>query len=253
MGLTLIAVLTAALLLPGIIAARSFYHAGHTNEVEPALPPLSSVDGIALIGLFSVVVHLLYAVGLKVAVTIPALAMFEGVPIADPYAPMGSGHADLNAALSVLLGLAGLCLLALPVGNLAGRLMMRSDDKTIFYGSMAEILAKTGSDDDFVVAYVLTKIEQEGRLIGYEGTVVSLLRDADRFPAKVILKDASIFYLTMADERPVRRETAGTIDWIALAAEDWYNIAFKVFKVVDDPVDATAASSVPVADAAPTV
>ncbi len=243
MGLTLIAVLTAALLLPGIIAARSFYNAGQTSEVEPALPPLSSVDGIALIGLFSVVLHLLYAVGLKVALMIPTPDFLAWVPLADPYAPMGARHADLNAALSVLLGLAGLCVLALPIGNLTGQLMMRLDDKTIFYGSMAEILAKTGSDQDFVVAYVLTKIEHDGRLVGYEGTVVSLLRNADRFPAKVILKDASIFYLTMSDEGPIRRETKGTIDWIALAADEWSNIAFKVFKVEDDPVELPAAST----------
>lgn len=234
MGLTLIAILTAALLLPGIIAARMFYQAAQTNEVEPAVPPLSSTDGIALVGLFSVVVHLIYAVALKVAYGIRAPAWLGVMPVADPYAPFTAAHADLDTALSLLLGLTGLCVLALPVGILAGRLVMLFEDKTIFYGPMAEVLAKTGSDKDFVIAYVLTKIEQDKRLIGYQGTVVSLLRDADRFPAKVVLKDVSVFYLTVSNGRLVRRETRETIDWIALAATDWHNIAFKILKVLDD-------------------
>ncbi|MGU3315938.1 hypothetical protein ACLBWH_10345 [Sphingomonas sp. M6A6_1c] len=54
MGLTLLAVLVTALLLPGIIAAKAFYQAAQTKEVEPAVPPLTSVDGIAQVGLFSV-------------------------------------------------------------------------------------------------------------------------------------------------------------------------------------------------------
>ena len=52
MGPTLVAIFTAALLLPGIFAARAFYRAGQTREVEVSLPSLSTLDGMALVGAF---------------------------------------------------------------------------------------------------------------------------------------------------------------------------------------------------------
>jgi hypothetical protein len=61
MGLTLIAIFSAALLLPGIIAARGFYFAGQTREVEVPVPSLSTPDGIALVGFFSLLTHALLA------------------------------------------------------------------------------------------------------------------------------------------------------------------------------------------------
>jgi hypothetical protein len=234
MGLTLIAILTAALLLPGIVAAKAFFQAAQTSEVEPAVPPLSSIDGIALVGQFTVAVHALYALALRSALAVGAPGWMAGWPIADPYIAFAAPRASVDTAVSLLLGLVGLCLVAWPVGRIAGWWMMRKADKTLFYGPMAEVFAKTGSDRDFILAYVVSKIERDGTLIGYQGTVVSLLRDADRFPVKVVLKSVSVFRLVVSEDRPMRRDAGETIDWIALSAEQWHNIAFKVFRIVDD-------------------
>lgn len=239
MGVTLIAILTAALLLPGIVAARTFYRAGQTNEIEPTASPLSSTDGIALVGVFSIVVHFLYVVGLKIALTIPTVPPFSAFPTANPYALFraeGPIVSTVDQALSLLSALVLLCITALLVGSVFGRMMMRRDDKSVFYGPMAEPLATTGSDADFVMAYVLAKLEMGGRTVGYQGTVVSLVRDDDRFPAKVVLKNVSVFYLTVTHGQIIRREMRESIDWIALARDDWHNIAFKVFKIVPDVI-----------------
>ena len=48
MGLTLIAILTAALLLPGIMAAWAFFQAAQTNEVESSVPSLSTPEGLGV-------------------------------------------------------------------------------------------------------------------------------------------------------------------------------------------------------------
>lgn len=234
MGLTLIAVLVTALLLPGIVATKAFYQFAQTKEVEPAIPSLTSADGIAQIGLLSVFVHLTYVICLGIVATAHGPQRLAGIPLANPYVAMLVPPATIESVYALISGLFFLCLLAIVLGTLAGRLVMWGGDSSIFYGPMAEVFAKTGSDQDFIIAYVLTTIEQEGALIGYQGTVVSLLRDADRFPAKVVLKDASVFRLVMAEGRPMRREAGETIDWIALSAEQWHNIAFKVFKVVDE-------------------
>lgn len=237
MGLTLIAILTAALLLPGIIAARSFYHASKTGEVEPSIPALSSMDGIALVGLFSVIVHFVYATGLVIAMSVPSITT---MPAANPYQlfTTDAGHlSGLHAAFSLFFGLIMLCLTALVSGYVGGRLVMRWGDKSVFYGSLADIIASGEGEQRFITAYVLTKVRHDARAIGYQGTVVSLIRDADRFPTKILLKNVSVFYLDFDGPIPVRKEHADPIDWIALSKDDWDNIAFKVFKVFDD-VDA---------------
>lgn len=238
MGLTLIAILTAALLLPGIVAARAFYYASKTSEVEPSIPSLSSIDGIALIGLFSVVVHFLYAAGLRAAMAIPSSAR---LPAADPYQLFTPGAAHLagsDAAFSLFFGLMWLCAVALLVGYLAGRVAMRFGDRSLFYGALADIIARGEGGNRFITAYVLTKMRHDARAIGYRGTVVSLIRDADRFPAKVLLRDVSVFYLDFSGAHPRREEHPDPIDWIVLSKEDWDNVAFKVFEVVDDVSDA---------------
>ena len=231
MGLTLVAVVVTALLLPGFIAARAFYQAAQTKEVEPAVPPMSSVDGITLIGIFTVFVHFLYISILLCLRDRYSLGWIDDIKAANPYVSMLSSPTSVDAIYSLIFRLFVLCILALMLGTIAGRLMLRFGESSIFYGPMAEMFAKTGSDQDFIIADVLTKIQQEGALFGYQGTVASLLRDADRFPAKVVLKDASVTRVVMAEGRPLRREVGETIDWIALSADQWQNIAFKVFKV----------------------
>lgn len=233
MGLTLIAILTAALLLPGIIAARAFFLAGQTNEVEASVPPLSSPDGIALVGGFSVVVHLAYVLLLKAVACLPPLLP---LPLADPYLLFSPDpHVrTIDAAYALFSGLVGLSVLALLVGYLAGWLLMRREDKSIFYGPLSDLLESGHGDDRFISAYVISKIGDEERLLGYQGTVVSLFRDSDRFPSKVVLKDVVPFYLHMEEGGPRREETDQLIDWLVITASDWHNIAFRVYRYVED-------------------
>lgn len=76
------------------------------------------------------------------------------------------------------------------------------------------------------------------RFVGYQGTVDSLFRDDDRFPTKVVLKDVVPFYLELGDDSPVRKEAKQVIDWLVITADDWHNIAFRVFQLVDDSQEA---------------
>lgn len=236
MGLTLIAILTAALLLPGILAARAFYQASKTGEVEPSIPTLSSMDGIALVGLFSVVVHVAFVAALTAIASLPPVLP---LPLADPYqlfTAEGGRLPGRDAAFALFFGLAWLCATALVVGFAGGRLMMRLGDKSIFYGALADVIAAGAGDNRFIAAYVLTKIRHDRRAIGYQGSVHSLIRDDDRFPAKLVLKNASIFYLDFGGDQPERREQPGLIDWITLSSADWENVAFQVIEMTDEPV-----------------
>lgn len=234
MGLTLVAILTAALLLPGIVAARAYYFSAQTNEVEVPTPPLSTSDGIALVGSFSVAVHFIYVIALLCLSNVKPRTW---LPLANPYvflSETGFSSSSLLDAFSLFSGLTCLCLLAGAIGFAAGKLMLLRKDQSSFYGPLTDVLQSARGDDTFIVAFVLSKIVHENKLLGYQGTVTSLFRDADRYPSKVILKDVAPFYLEMTDNEPIRHEADETIDWIALSSDDWHNIAFRVYRFEND-------------------
>lgn len=232
-GLTLVAIFTAALLLPGIIAARAFYFAGQTREVEVPVPSLSTPDGISLVGGFSVLIHAVYVASLQFISELPALIP---LPLANPYRALTASEetVPLDLAWSFLSGLFLLCALAVAVGLIAGVLAIKFLDKSLVYGPLADVIENARGDDKFITAYVVSKISEGDRLIGYQGTVDSLFRDEDRFPAKVVLKDVVPFYLTLGVDGPKRNEADQWIDWLVLRADDWHNIAFRVYQLVDD-------------------
>jgi hypothetical protein len=229
LGLTLVAILTAALLLPGIIAARFFFRAADTAEIEVPVPSLSSPEGIALVGGFSVLVHFIYNVGLWTATKLPTLIP---LPLADPYALFAAASAlqSPEAALGLFAGLLGLCLTAIVTGYVAGRAAMLRRDRSFFYGPLTELLQAGEGDDKFITAYVISKLEANGKAIGYEGTIAALHRDGDGYPDKVVLKDVAPFSLTQKDGS-TREEGPQVIDWLVLSAADWHNIAFRIFRV----------------------
>ncbi|SOB87240.1 hypothetical protein SAMN06297144_2367 [Sphingomonas guangdongensis] len=235
MGLTLLAVVTAALLLPGIIAARAMFEAARTAEVEPVIPSLSGATGIALAGGFSVITHCLYVLALIVAAALPP---WTPLPLADPYAILLAGDPAgdrLQVVLALVLGLMWLIGLATLIGFVAGRFVLRYGDPAIFYGPLAEVLLAGRGPNRFINAYVLTKVGEEGRFVGYRGTVASLLRDESRVPDRVVLKNVATFYLDIrSDGPPKRREQPETIDWLVLTAAEWYNIAFRVYEIAED-------------------
>lgn len=230
MGLTLIAILTAALLLPGIIAARFFYLAAETKEVEAPVPSLSSPEGIALVGGFSVLVHFVYILGLLANGLLPPCIP---LPAPNPYGLFAPDPKvqTLDAAYQLFSGLLLLCMAAAIVGYLVGAALMLRRDKSFFYGPLTEVLEKGAGDDAFITAYVISKIQKDERFVGYQGAIVSLFRDADRFPTKVVLKDVVPFYLCLDDDRPKRVEGNQIIDWLVLTADEWHNIAFRVYRV----------------------
>lgn len=234
MGLTLLAIQATALLLPGILAMRAYYRAGRVAEADPVFPSLSGVEGLAQVGLCCVVVHAAYAILLS---GIAGLPLLIPLPLADPYAVFAlRSNAELTHAhaIGLLLGLIWLSVLADLVGRMAAKVTLRFGDPTAFHGPLADILRLNVGPNDFINAYVLTKTEVEGGIIGYQGTVVSLIRDADRFPVKVVMRNVAIFYLELSGDKPRRREVGESIDWIALSSDEWRNIAFRVIQVEED-------------------
>lgn len=232
MGLTLIALLTAAMLLPGIVATHQFYAAAESAEAEVWVPPLTKASGIALVGGFSVGVHLLFIVILAVTAQWPPLTPLL---LADPYRFIGHLPSNFNYlhALQLLGGLSILILTAIPVGRLTAAAMLEKGDPATFYGPMTEIIALSKGDDTFVTAFVISKISHEKKVLGYQGVIASMIPDENRMPAKLVMRNVRSFYLRLSKSGPVRVETGQDLDWLTLNCDEWSNIAFKVYRVVD--------------------
>lgn len=233
MGLTLVAILTAALLLPGFIATIIFYHSGRTTEADPVMPSLGSSSGVAVIGAFTIAVHLVYS-GLLWTVSLipPCLPL----PMADPYRafdPAAAGIHNPGEVFSFFLGLGYLGLTACAVGAMFGAFIKASIHAPLFHGPLKGVLDKADGPNAFITAYVLTKIEHEGTLLGYEGPVASITRDEDRLPTRVILREARPFTMKIDGPRTTREEQGSPIDWLILSATDWHNISLRVYVIED--------------------
>ncbi|WP_295527806.1 hypothetical protein [Novosphingobium sp. Chol11] len=234
MGATLLAILAGALLLPGIIATQSFFRSARTAAVDPPLPALTSSEGVALVGGFSVVVHALFVSGLA---GLHLFAPLIALPWADPYIFAEARLAAMSgnaAAFALFWGLFWLCGVAVLIGALAGRLCLRWGKHAILYGPLSQVYLQGNAPRRFITAYVLTKVSHEGKVLGYEGIVESLAHDAGRYPAQVILRDAESFTLDFSAVVPVRAKAGIRIDWIVLNREEWANIAFSVYELADD-------------------
>lgn len=251
MAITLLALLGAALLLPGIIAARTFYFAAHTKEFDEVMPSMSTTDGLSLIGLFALVVHYTYIAMLRVVAALPS---WTDLPVADPYRYLSSnsgGLQTLDDTLSLFSGLLFLSLLAIVVGYLSGLVMLRSTDRSMFYGPLNTLVASGRGDRNFITAFVLSKVTEQERPIAYEGTVVSLLRDADRFPSKLVLRDVAVFQPSFGDEkRDPDRDLQNRIPLMTFDSSEWHNLALTVYSLVPDDEVIEGLDTIPMDQAA---
>lgn len=233
MGLTLLAILTGALVLPGLVAVFFFYRSGWTKEADPILPEMSSPAGLVQIGCWATLVHLIYAFVLWALGHLPRCV---DLPLADPYRALdGSGAALASSSdrLALFAGLFFLVLLAAALGTLVGEVVKVFSDRSIFHGPLIEIIEKADGPNAWITAFVLTKIENGDICLGYEGVVTSLTRDADLLPAKVVLKDVRQFRIKISEPESQRKEQGRPMDYLVLSAADWHNIAFRVYLVED--------------------
>lgn len=234
MGFTIVAILTGALLLPGIIFICTFYIAGWTDEVAVEPPPLSSIMTVGIVGVATLATHFAWAVVLYVNDCIEPLF---SVPMANPYLFM-SDHLEGMSSSDGIFGLFSGLLWVSAVGGIlgfaAGKGYLKRKDQSLFYGPLQKVVTQAEGPNAFVSAYVLVKIQHDDKILGYEGVVHRFSQDSDRNPSSVTLKDVSVFQLVLGERGPRRVEGRSSMDWITISSAEWSNIAVKVWRVVED-------------------
>jgi hypothetical protein len=206
-----------------------------TDEQTLEPPPLNSALSIAIIGLASIAVHTFWALLLVgnswfVGRSGPLLDM----PAANPYLFLSGDlkkFADYRDIYSLFSGLIMVCIVGVLMGRVGAWCMQRTNQQQIFGGTLTNLFKEAEGPDALVTCYIVSKINHEGTILGYEGKVISLSQDSERNPIAVTMQGVTTFYLKFTDTGITRLTGSNELDWLVVNKENWENIAFKVFVV----------------------
>jgi len=238
--LSLNLVLGLLLLAPGLAAFAALYHGGATGPVKSAPPAPGSILSLTIITIAALVAHLTgSAILLVQEVICRALPICVNVGFdPNPYSLLFSGETKATtfsslrdtllfgdlAGLTVLSFVATRRLMALPQ---AARLLDQ-----IFYDWLYDV-GNARARNEFILAYVLSTIESEGTVVGYEGPVGALTTNADKEITSLVLIDCKPFYLRVTRAGVQRRSVAGAprIPRLYLDRDTIKNVAFETVRL----------------------
>lgn len=236
-------VLGLVLLAPGLAVFAGIYHAGRLGLVKSPPPPPGSILALAIVACGTLGAHLVGATVFWVQDLVCAhlRACLTVTDEPNVYAIL-FGAALLNrtltgfqavALLATLVALTAAAFLA--ARALVARLGSGSGAKAFLYGWLADVDVAS-RPGEAVLAYVLSDIEADGTVVGYEGAVANLTTNADKEITSILLMDCETFYLRVTAAGVVRRKAARPSDFaqIYLDRSRIKNIAFELVRFADD-------------------
>jgi hypothetical protein len=233
--------LSLLLFAPGLAAYLRLFHVFRAPGPYPAPPPPGSLLALAVVTLSALVAHALAAFALHLNQLVIDLGLHLWRTRSDPnlYAAI-LGERTMRPALSPsqsLWLLAGSALLSLAAFHLMGAVvrggLARGWLQGPLYGWTAPIFRAATAGQQYVTAFVLTGVTEDGAYVGYEGTVDNLSLDANKEILSVTLTDCSRFVLNVGWGTANRRPTDPTdrIPRLYVPASDIRNVAFETVRV----------------------
>lgn len=248
-------VLALFLLAPGFAAfAGLFFSSLGERHVHPAPPAPTSVLTLALVTLAALALHAAWALLLLVQALWVANIGFIAVPfepniyldllnagrLPPPGVQVGAGEIAAILATMVILSALGFGLTVRLVTSRWGERHLR----TFLYGWSADLVSQINAEKPgyvrMVTAFVLTNIEHEGALFGYEGLLQNMALSPEKEITSVTLTQVTAFYVKLEPgrfKRIVLPRTRG-IPNIYLGKDQIRNISFTVLRVRDTEVAA---------------
>lgn len=229
------------LLAPGFAAFAGLYHSGRLGPVESPPPPPGSILALAIVTVGALAAHLIGAIAflLQDAVCRHApCAIVSYEP--NLYAALfGIGLAGQRVTgLEVVSILATLCVLTSLSFFLARStvsLFARNTNlKGLLYGWLGDLVIAADAKE-VVVAYVVSDVEADGTVLGYEGVVANMTTNNDKQITSILLRSCETFYLRVTASGVVRREAsrASPIEQLYLDQSRIKNIAFERLRFVE--------------------
>jgi hypothetical protein len=223
------------LLAPGFAVFAGIYHGGRLGPVESPPPPPGSILALTIVTIGALSAHLLGAL----LFLLQDAAGRHGCCFAVDYQPnvyaalfnlaasQGRVTGQEVVAILVTLGLLTALSFALArttVSIFAGKAAL----KRVLYGWLGDLVI-AATDDEAVLAYVVSDVQEDGTVLGYEGVVANMTTNADREITSILLTSCETFYLRVTQAGVARREAirSAPIEQLYLDRSRIKNIAFE--------------------------
>jgi hypothetical protein len=245
-------VLGLFLLAPGLAAFAGLYHGSKLGRVEGPPPPPGSILALSIVTVGAMVAHLAGATAFwlqdvfcshgpcfrvehepNVYVVLFTAALTKSAPTA-PVTPYG--RATGTEVVTILLTLVCLTWLSFASARATvNRLAGKEAVKGMLYGWLSD-LAVGENDLEAVLAYVVSDVQEDGTVVGYEGVVANMTTNAEKEITSILLDSCEIFYLRVSQRGVSRRESTrdSDIGQLYLDRSHIKNVAFERVKFVDD-------------------
>lgn len=240
-------VLGLFLLAPGLAAFAGLYHGSKLGRVEAPPPPPASILALSIVTVGAMVAHL-----------VGALVFWlqdgwcgRGACLAVGYEPnvytalfdvaLAKGAVTGTEVVAILVTLVVLTGLSYRLARAFVTLFGGKDAlKGMLYGWLAEVDV-AADQNEAVLAYVVSDVQDDGTVVGYEGVVANMTTNADKEITSILLDSCEIFYLRVSQRGVVRRKADrdSNIGQLYLDRSHIKNVAFELVKFAD-PVDGAA-------------
>lgn len=235
-------VLALFLLAPGLGLYGGLYAGAHRAVFRPAPPGPGSVLTLGIIVLGALFAHTAWVLVCAAGVAWGT----AGLPVFLPSAP-NAYDVLLGAVIEHRsTGLAGIAVFLLTMSLLTAATFLltarivewkpvRPFYRALVYGWLSGLVEEAARDGQFVLAYVVTDLQDGVRNLGYQGSVLNMAVNADKQITAIVLEEASAFYLKLDDDAvahiPIPRETP--LGQLYLDGPQIKNIAFEVYALED--------------------
>jgi hypothetical protein len=231
-------VLGLFLLAPGLAAFAGLYHGSKLGRVEAPPPPPGSILALLIVTIGAMVAHLAGATAFWLQDLICSrAACFRVGYEPNVYAALfnvtiARGQftgAQVVLILFTLVLLTGLAFVS--ARGVVGEKALRG----MLYGWLAEVAL--GQDrGEAVLAYVVSDVQEDGTVVGYEGVVANMTTNAEKEITSILLDSCEIFYLRVSQRGVARRkaERDSDIGQLYLDRSHIRNVAFERVKFADD-------------------
>ncbi len=231
-------VLGLFLLAPGLAAFAGLYHGSKLGRVETTPPPPGSVLALLIVTIAAMVAHLAGALlfWLQDAVCASASCFRVGyepnVYVALFEVMLAKGQVTGAQVVTILSTLVLLTALAFVSARcVVGEKAL----KGMLYGWLADV-AIGENRGEAVLAYVVSDVQEDGTVVGYEGVVANMTTNAEKEITSILLDSCEIFYLRVSQRGVARRKADrdSDIGQLYLDRSHIRNVAFERVKFVDD-------------------
>lgn len=237
-------VLALFLFAPGFAAYAGFFAPVRSGQKFYAAPPApGSITTLAIVTLSALALHAGLAIILQLQLTWAEFGLPTWKVDFEPniYLVMAPSKAPLSfTSFGIACFFAEIILLTVigffAANALAGAKWGQRIWGVALYGWAAGLLAKLEEDDRdyhrWVTAFVLTTLESDGYMFGYEGTMANIYLSPDKEITSISLTNVTAFYVKLGPKSFARKSIPRDqpIPEIFLEKSQISNVAFQVYR-----------------------